>query len=60
MAGTQKYEASKRAWDNLEKMDIIKCQGPEDTPYWTKYALHLQPKPDGSLRLCGDNCTPTQ
>ena len=37
MAGSPKYKASKLAWDNLEKMDIIKCLGPEDTPYWTKF-----------------------
>ena len=51
--GTPRYEKGKQAWQNLEKLKVIKRLEPEENSYWTS-ALHLQLKADGSLRPCGD------
>ena len=40
-------------WRELEKLGIIERVDPQECNTWTS-ALHLVPKPDGELRVCGD------
>ena len=53
MPGSPKAIEGERAWRELETLGVIVPVDPRETNDWTS-ALHLAPKPDGTLRVCGD------
>ena len=53
MPGTQKAILGEKSWRKLEELGIITKVDPAESNIWTS-ALHLVPKPDGSLRCTGD------
>ena len=53
MPGSPKAIQGEKAWNELDKLGIVERVGPHETTNWSS-AIHLQPKPDGSLRPCGD------
>ena len=52
MQGSPKEQEGRKAWFELLDMGVIK-RVPHGTTAWSS-ALHLQPKPSGGLRPCGD------
>ena len=53
MPGTPKAIQGERDWKELEKLGITARVNPKDCNLWTS-PLHQVPKPDGTLRSCGD------
>ena len=53
LPGSPKAIAGKAAWDNMESLGIIEKVNANDSQYYSS-PLHLQDKPDGSQRPCGD------
>ena len=53
MPGTPKAILGEKSWRKLETLGIIEKVDPSETNIWTS-ALHLVPKPDGTLRCTGD------
>ena len=53
MPGSPKAIQGEKEWRHLQKLGIVAEVDPQETNLWTS-ALHLAPKPDGSLRPCGD------
>ena len=51
--GSPKAIQGKKNWDELEELGIVERVGPHLPTNWSS-PIHLQPKPDGSLRPCGD------
>ena len=52
MKGSPKEREGKKAWFELLDMGVIR-RVPHGTTAWSS-ALHLQPKPSGGIRPCGD------
>ena len=53
MPGTRKAIQGEKNWRELETLGITVPVHPGDSNEWTS-ALLLTPKPDGTLRACGD------
>ena len=53
MPGSPKAVQGKKDWENLEKLGIVERVPPHECNFWTS-AIHLVPKPDGTIRCCGD------
>ena len=53
MPGSPKAVQGQKDWLHLESMGIVERVPPHKCNVWTS-AIHLVPKPDGTLRCCGD------
>ena len=53
LPGSPKAIQGEKNWKELEELGIVEKCDPQKCNFWTS-ALHLVPKPDGSLRVCGD------
>ena len=53
MPGSTKEVQGKKDWMELDRLWVIKRVDPQDVNVWSS-ALHLAPKCEGSLRVCGD------
>ena len=53
LPGSPKAIAGKAAWDQMEELGIIEKVDANDPSYYSS-PLHLQDKPDGTQRPCGD------
>ena len=53
LPGSPKAIAGHKAWMEMEQMGIIERVDPSEAHYYSS-PLHLQDKPDGSQRPCGD------
>ena len=53
LPGSPKAVAGKKAWDEMVSLGIVERVDPNEAHYYSS-PLHLQDKPDGSQRPCGD------